>query len=565
MNILGINGWYTRSHDPSACIVRDGRIVAMAEEERFIREKHAFERVPINAITYCLSASGISANDVDVVAFGWDYKRKYTLRGIEWNYDPDDLLNIIFPKSVFHYKKRPGLEIVPHHLAHAASTFFSSGFHDSTILVIDGQGEDASTTIAYGEGRRIQILRTFPIRDSLGYFFESINKYIGFHYLDSGKTMGLAPYGKPVFTFNNISNNAKGYSVHLPKTLRYNKKHLDEQEDLVRIWYLVLKKFISTPNRTTTKNSPSLVKKGEMLIGQEYKNLAASGQKQLEHVTEHLARIACAMTGSDNLALSGGVALNCSMNGKLQSNKNIHDLYIFPCANDAGVSAGAALYVSSLFERNVRFKRMEDTYLGPSYSNEQIENVLISKRISHRLSTNVTKETALLLSKNKVVGWFQGRMEVGPRALGNRSILASPIQKSMWRKVNRIKGRESWRPLAPSILYEKSAEFFGSKLYSPFMIKSFIVNKSKQKTIPAVVHLDGSTRPQTVMKKTNPKYWRLIHEFHSITGVPVLLNTSFNGPVEPIVCSPDDALKCFFNCGLDYLILNDYIVGKKRA
>ncbi len=563
MLILGINGWHTRSHDASACLIKNGKILAMAEEERFIRQKYAFDKIPINAIGYCLKETKITANDIDTVAFGWDYKLMYKLRRKEFNHTHDKILDAIFPQKYFQYKRRPKFVIVPHHLAHAASTFFTSGFNEAAILIMDGQGENESTTIAYGKGKKISVLKSFPIKDSLGYFYESINKYIGFHYLDSGKTMGLAPYGETGIDFHNIKIDDKGYHIDFKKELRYDSSHLDEQEALVTLWHEEIKKHLRSPNKVEYvfgKNNNRI--KTKFNISQPYKNLAASAQSALEKTMIHLVKIAIQMTGIKDVCLSGGVALNCVSNGKLLQNAPIDNLFIFPSANDAGVSAGAALYAAALYDKDAKFAKMAHPYFGPEYTNKEIEKILKSRKIRYTKSKDVCRVAARLLAENKVIGWFQGRMEIGPRALGNRSILANPLIKSNWKRVNIIKGRELWRPLAPSILDEYKEEYFENAVYSPFMLTSLQVKKEKRAAIPAIVHVDGSLRPQTVSKNINRKFWNLISHFHKLTGVPVILNTSFNGPGEPIVCSPQDAIAMFYNSSLDCLIIDNFVIRK---
>ncbi len=563
MIILGINGWYTRSHDPSACLIKDGKVLAMVEEERFIRQKYAVEKLPLNAVGFCLDKVGLKPDDIDIVAFGWDYKKKYKLRGMYFSHSTDEILDIIFPHSTFGYKRKPKLVVVPHHLAHAASTFFTSGLNEATILVIDGQGEDESTTIAYGKGKQISILKSFPIKDSLGYFYESINKYIGFHYLDSGKTMGLAPYGKANIDFSNIKISNDGYTVNLQKELRYDSSYLDEQEALVALWHEELRKYVKSPNKVEyVFDRYSNKIKPKFDIPQPYKNLAASAQAALEKTVIHLVKVAIKMTGTKNVCLSGGVALNCVANGKIIQNKFVNNLFVFPSANDAGASAGAALYAAARYDKDAKFTKMTHPYWGPEYTNKEIENILKSRKIHYTKPEDICKTTAKLLAENKIIGWFQGRMEVGPRALGNRSILANPKIKANWKKVNLIKRRELWRPLAPTILDEYKEEYFENAAYSPFMLAAFQVKKDKRKFVPAIVHVDGSSRPQTVSKDVNKKFWNLISHFYKLTGVPVVLNTSFNGPSEPIVCSPQDALKVFSDSSLDYLIMNDYLISK---
>lgn len=563
MIILGINGWNTRSHDASACLVKNGKILAMAEEERFIRKKRAFDKVPIHAIGYCLSETNISSNEVDIVALGWDYKLIYSLRQIEFRYRDDEILDIIFPQKVFQYNKKPKLVIIPHHLAHAASTFFTSGFNEATILVVDGQGENESTTIAYGKGNKLSILKSFPIKDSLGYFYESINKYIGFHYLESGKTMGLAPYGKVNIDFLNIKTYDKGYGVNLKKELQYDSSHLDEQEALVALWHEELKKYVKSPNKVEyifDKDNSRI--KAQFDISQPYKDLAASAQDAVEKTIIHLIKIAIQITGIKDVCLSGGVALNCVANGKLLRNTPINNLFVFPSANDAGVSAGAALYAATLYDKEAKFSKISHPYFGPGYTNKEVEKILKSRKIHYIKPKDVCKTAAKLLAENKVIGWFQGRMEIGPRALGNRSILANPLIKSNRKRVNVIKGRELWRPLAPAILDEYKEEYFENAVYSPFMLTASQVKKDKKTVVPAIVYVDGSSRPQTVSKNVNRKFWNLISHFRKLTDVPVILNTSFNGPSEPIVCSPQDAIAMFYNSGLDYLVIENFIIQK---
>jgi carbamoyltransferase len=563
MIILGINGWIERSHDASACLIKNGKILSMAEEERFIRQKYAFDKVPINAISYCLKESRISPNDIDIVALGWDYRLMYKLHSRKFNYTDEEILDIIFPLKYFNYKKRPKLIIVPHHLAHAASAFFTSGFKKATILVVDGQGERESTTIAYGEGNKISILKSFPIKDSLGYFYESINKYIGFNYLDSGKTMGLAPYGEKNINFRNIELNKDGYTINFKKKFRYNTFCLDEQKMVIDFWNEELRGYIKFPNKINYFfDNINNKMKTIINIPQQYKNLAASAQTTLEKIMIHLVDVAINMTGIKNLCLSGGVALNCAVNGKLLQNKSVNNLFIFPSANDAGVSIGAALYAASLYNKKSKFSKILHPYFGPKYTNKEIEKILKLKKINYIKIKNICETTAKLLSKNKIIGWFQGKMEIGPRALGNRSIIANPTIKSNWEKLNIIKGRELWRPLACSILEEYKDEYFETDVKLPFMLITSQVKNNKRNVIPAVVHIDGSSRVQTVSKKTNKKFWNLINEFYKITGIPIVLNTSFNYDGEPIVSSPLDAIKTFFSTSLDYLVIGDFLISK---
>jgi len=560
MYFLGVHGWDSREHDPAACLVRDGEIISMAEEERFNRKKRAFNCLPVNAALFCLAESKITLDDVDYVCVGLDRRKVLKLKKLKKKLSDQDILDKFFPKKYFSYQKPPKLILLNHHLSHAASVFFSSGFKESAILVIDGQGEDCSSSIFYGNGNKIKLLRKFPINYSLGYFYESVNQHIGFQTLESGKTMGLAPYGKPVYKFPNIILSKTGVKIYLPDSRNFDVDCLDDQKPILRAW----RQYFN--QRSIEKFYP----KGRSIkteIPQASKNLAASAQQSLENAVSHLAKLALETTGSKNLCISGGVALNCAANSQLLLNKKIQKIFIFPCSNDAGVSAGAALYASRhlIVRKKICSAKLKSVYLGPNYSSLDIKKVLDEKNIKYKTSKNIYKEIAFLLSKDKVIGWFQDKMEIGPRALGNRSIIASPLKKSMWEKVNLVKGRELWRPLAPSILEEYKKQYFENAKNSPFMLFNFVVKKEKRREIPAVVHIDGSTRPQTVSKKKNLKFWRLINEFRKIAGVPIILNTSFNGPGEPIVCSPSDALNTFFSSGLDVLVMNNLIILKNNS
>lgn len=569
MLILGLHGWDKREHDPLACLIKDGKILAMAEEERFIRVKHAFDHLPINAASYCLKQANITLDQIDMVALGYDRKKLYDLRNIDFKLTSKEILELLLPPKYFSYSKAPILRMVDHHLSHAASAYYTSGFKEAAILVVDGQGEDCSTSLGYAKDGKIKIFKKLFIDNSLGYFYEAVGKFIGFGLHDAGKVMGLASYGKPnKFKFRNFKVSNQGYQISFDGPIKlFSKKEeeIDEQKVMITAWFKYLEKsfkILPRENIYTYNYKNSLLEKTLLNLTQRDKDLAASLQDQVERIVFHLCRLLKEKTCSENLLISGGVGLNCSLNGKINSSKIFKNVYIFPAANDAGVSAGAALYISALYDKKARFTKLDHIYLGPGYTNYQIRKILDDRKLGYKISNNICKETAQLLAKGKIIGWFQGKMEVGPRALGNRSILASPLGKSMRKKVDITKGRELWRPLAPSILNGYKDEYFENAQYSPFMLKTFQVKKDKQSLIPAVVHIDGSTRPQTVSKKVNKRFWLLINEFRKITGVPMLLNTSFNFQNEPIVCSPLNALKTFFSTSLDYLVLGDYLIRK---
>lgn len=552
--ILGINGWPQRSHDASACLVKDGEILAMAEEERFIRKKHAYDCVPIHAARWCLDANQITLDDIDIVALGWDYKLLHEKAGLR--FDKGDLSKIFFPSKYFQYKKPIRFEFVAHHLAHAASTYFLSGMESASILVIDGQGESESITLAVGNGNDIKILDRYQITESLGYFYDAIGEYIGLGLGASGKTMGLASYGSIINEFNPFELNERGYKANLPTFGR--QTGLDRQEEITHTWLSKLEKTYGPKNEfnrilETNNNFIRTVK-----FEQKHKDIAATAQNALEEIIQHTISILINATGINNLCLAGGVALNCTSNGKISKRTKAKQIFIPPFVEDSGVSAGAALYVCSNKQRS----KLHSAYLGPSYSDDELMEILNNLGIRYRIHEHIEQQVAELLAENKIVGWFQGNMEVGPRALGARSILTSPLDKRMHQKVNNTKSREQWRPLSPSIIEERYKEYFDLDHPSPFMLFAANVKPDKVNEIPAVVHVDGSARPQTVSARTNKRYHHLINEFAKITGTPVVLNTSFNNAAEPIVCSPRDALSTFYTTPIDYLALGSCLIKK---
>lgn len=555
--ILGITGWFERSHDASACIVKDGKVLAMVEEERFVRKKHAYDKTPIRSVSWCLNKLKLSLDDIETVAIGWDYKYLYRLAGLN---EPrlDNLAEVFFPKKYFSYSKKPKIEIVPHHLAHAASSYFLSGLEDAAILVVDGQGENESTTIARGRSGKIDILQTFSIENSLGYFYEAVSDYIGLGLDSAGKTMGLASYGDIVYNFGEIKSSPDGYKVNL----KFGKKDssLDQQQRVVRAWNKLLTDTFGGQNKVDTRFDPlygDFTK--SVKISKLQKDIAASAQDVLERTLIHLSEIAVKETGIKDLCMAGGVALNCSSNTKVARSEHINSLFIPPNTSDAGVSLGAALIISG---KDNSGKPLESAYFGPSYTNSEIKSVLDKNYITYKHHENIEDKVANLLANGKIVSWFQGSLEIGPRALGNRSIVANPTLATTHKKVNEAKNREQWRPLAPSILEESADKYLVDPMKSPFMLHTFDVKQEVRSKIPAIVHVDGSTRPQTVSKKTNPRYHKMISEFGKLTGYDLVLNTSFNGSREPIVSSPYDALTSFISNSTDYLSIGNFLVSK---
>lgn len=560
MKILGINGcgWLNVAHDASAAFIEKGKIKWAVEEERFIRQKRAYDKKPFNSIKFCLEQEKISLDDVDIIAFSWDWK-KYLPRELQKYESDEEILSNFFPKKFFSYNKKPKLLRVEHHLAHASSTFRCSGFEKSSILVVDGQGEYCSSSIWIGEKNR-PILKIWSneVEESLGFLYSAACRYIGMRNGDEGKMMGLAPYGKPV---NSIISKISSFKPRLNE--KDLKRRDGQMRPIVEQWIKFFEKEFGKKDSTKVKfsNLDGLMTKN-VKFTKFQKNFAASIQKYLEIEVAKLAKKAVELTGSNRLCLAGGVALNCIANSKILENKIAESIYIQPASNDAGTAIGAALEASFQFEENNHFDKMYHPYLGQKYSNKEIKKILNMYKIKYKKIKNISNKCAELINEGQIVAWFQGRMEFGPRALGNRSILANPGIKDMWKKVNEIKNREIWRPFAPSILSEKTKDYFKIKDGFYFMIVASEVNKHKIKDISAVVHKDKTSRPHAVVPRFNKKYYELIKSFEKLSGTPLILNTSFNDKGEPLVCTPKDAIRTFFASKLKYMAIGDLLIEK---
>ncbi|MFN3532495.1 MAG: carbamoyltransferase [Candidatus Brocadia sp.] len=562
--VLGINNM----HDASAAIVVDGNVVAASEEERFSRCKHHIG-FPAGAIRYCLDEAGVTMKDLDAVALSW---RPWVLGTRILN----ALKSVSFSKKAFRAKTSRGmgqmgnewyqlftmkwliekhfgkgnfrLHYIDHHLCHAVSAFYVSPFERAAALTVDGAGEEDTTVFWACEGTEIKRLASIKLPHSLGQFYASITGFLGFKVQsDEYKVMGMAPYGKPAFAdfFRN-----KIFDLRKDGTFQLKDRFLDYHLARQGI-------FLEEIVRTLGKN-----RLPDEEVTNHHMDIARSAQVVLEEVLFHMANHLHSKTNVDKICLAGGVALNCVANGKLLDNTPFRQIFVQPAAGDAGTSIGAALHVYHRYTREPRRYQMKDAYLGPSYSNQQCIDTLNEFGLSYKELTKeeLCSRIATFLSAGKLVCWFQGRMEWGPRALGNRSLLADPRRSEMRDIINlKVKQREPFRPFAPSVLEEKSHDYFGNPIPSPFMLFAFKVNPNRQKDIPAVTHVDGTARPQTVGKEVNPLYWNLIKEFENRTGVPVLLNTSFNVQ-EPIVCSPKDAVACFLKTKVDYLVLNNLLI-----
>jgi carbamoyltransferase len=574
MFILGINAYHAGS---SASLIQDGRLIAAAEEERFVRRKY-WAGFPAEAIKYVLAEAGISAYDLDHV-------------GISRNPSAN-----LFQRVLFTLSKRPSLDLirsrlssaaevrnpkerlvealeldgkslkatfhnVEHHQAHMASAFFVSPFREAAVLSVDGMGDFVSTMLGVGRGNKLEIADSITFPHSLGFFYSAISQWLGFpRYGDEGKVMGLAPYGEP--------------------------SYLDQMRDIVRLqsdgtFELNLDYFVVHTEGVTMSWEDGAPELGNLFssklietfgepriprseITKRHQDIAASLQAMLEEAQFSLVRRLQRQTTQKALCMAGGVALNSAFNGKVLPQTEFEDIYIQPAAGDAGTALGVCYHIWHQVLDQPRNYVMNGAYTGPGYDNGAIQTVLDSKGVAYEMlkEDDLVRRTAALVAEGKVTGWFQGRMEWGPRALGNRSILADPRREDMKDILNaRVKHRERFRPFAPSILMEHVDSYFDQVYPDPFMIKVYGVMPSKQSEIPAVTHVDGTGRLQTVHQDTNPLYWQLISEFGERTGVPVVLNTSFNEN-EPIVCTPAEALDCFLRTKMDALVMGNYMVQK---
>jgi carbamoyltransferase len=600
MYTLGINAAF---HDSAACLVADGRVLAAAEEERFTRIKHGKRPIPFStyelpfhAIDYCLREAGIVLADVDHVAYSFD---PFLLLGsrrsdatitlplepsahptpAEWlsAWDPLFLSSIVnaprqLASGVPHHLQARFRGVGPdgpfrwhfvdHHQAHAVSAFYPSPFAEAAVLTLDGRGERATTTYGLGRGTDLERLGQVDMPHSLGLLYEDITRHLGFlTSSDEYKVMAMAAFGEPAYA--------------------------DILRELVHIG--ANGQYTIAPLRLTEWFGPP--RQRGAAVTQRHYDLACSLQVVLEERVLALARWLYEATGSSNLCLAGGVGLNCVMNARLRDDGPFREIWVQPAAGDAGTAMGAALWIDAE-QRGAQNRRyqMDHAYLGPSYDDEEIEEFLRWSKLPYRRLDDVAGETAELLAADKIVGWMQGRMEFGPRALGGRSILASPLHAETQSRLNELKDREDFRPVAPVVLEERADEWFQTRgdeteravivtsgaqvaiealrrtgIASPFMLFVHDIRPEKADLIPAVRHVDGTARIQTVNRRQHPRYYDLLSAFRERTGVPVLVNTSFNTRGEPVVCSPRDAVECFWSSPLDALVIGSFLLTKTAA
>jgi carbamoyltransferase len=562
MNILGINFFY---HDSTACIVNDGKLVIAIEEERLSRDKHTDE-FPRLAIQRCLKIAGLKAGDIDAVAVSikpslhWEKKAAYSLKcgkGIKpflshevgtSRYRQDQFWGWYMNK--FSNKaKQPDVHWVPHHMSHVAGSFFVSPYEDAALLSLDGSGEWATSFVGYGNGTKVECYNQSFFPNSFGSFYEAATEFCGFRpNYDEGKTMGLAPFGDPLVYRERVAEIVKiGEDGSISLDLSYFNFQYWRRPYCNNKFY----KVFGQPRRH-----------GED-IEQRHMDVAAAFQCVLEDKVLEICKGLKSKTGAKHLVVAGGVALNSVMNGRIVRESGFEDLYVMPAAGDNGTAIGAAFYVWNGILGKERTFVHDNPYVGTSYSKTEIDVVLKEAKLNAVWYDNIAVEAARLLHEGYIIGWFQGAMEIGPRALGNRSILADPTQPDMKDKINaEVKHREAYRPFAPSVPIEHTKDYFEIEVEAPFMLKVCDVIPEKRDCIPAITHVDGSARVQTVRRETNPLYHDLMIEFGKLSGVPVVLNTSFNVMGEPIVESPLDAIRCFFSTGLDKLVIGNYVISK---
>jgi len=569
MYILGINAFHA---DSSAALLFNGEIVCATEEERFTRKKH-WAGLPIKSIEFCLSSRNLKMNDISCICIGRDPKAKFfnKLKFMAKNIKPSismfkqrfvnrSDLNSLGGIIKSHFGFCPKLNFIEHHRAHLASAFFSSSFEEATLISIDGSGDFSTIMIGRGVANKIEILESQDFPVSIGLFYTAFTQFLGFpYYGDEYKVMGLSPYGSPDYLkeMRSIIWSGDKNILEWDSTFfDFNKGVVSYIDNIPNVSQLFDKiNFEKLFGVKRSKNEE---------INQRHKNIASSLQMRTEELIFEIIERAFKQTGISNLCIAGGVAQNSVVNGKILNNTSIKEIYIPSAGHDAGISMGASQYHYFHNLDNKRIAALYNANLGISFSNEKIKEIIEGLGLSYKYLEDDTlfKYVAKAISNNNVIGFFDGKAEFGPRALGSRSILADPRNSKAQQLLNeKIKKRESFRPFAPSILEDYGEEYFKNYQFTPFMERVLPIRKEKQKLIPAVTHVDGSGRLHSVSKELRPRYYKLILEFYNITGIPILINTSFNEN-EPVVNIPEEAIDCYLRTDMDMLVIGNYILEK---
>lgn len=574
MNIIG----YHHGRDPSACLLQDGRVTAFVEEERLIRYKHATNVFPIRSIDACLRQAGLTLADIDCFAYGYDATRfgngemAAFYDRLNRRYPPDPgtrawqlgNLSRTAHSSVqarlshellrrYGVHNPPPLRCHPHHRSHATAAFQLSPFEEALVLIVDGSGEHQCTTVWHGSGQELELIDETELPHSLGWFYSAVTEYLGFESYDGEyKVMGLAAYGRPHARFREVLGEVlhpgeRGFDYVVERDYIHNGRHTYSgrfTDKLVAELGLASRAYVDP-------------------ITPEHEDFAFEAQRALEEAVLRLLRHFREKTGLRKLTIGGGVGQNVKMNGRIRESGLFDEVFLFPIPSDSGTAVGAALGVHQEISGSVPRRELEHVYWGPCYTDDEIEAELRLCGVPYEKPDRIEERVADLLAGGRVVGWFQGRMEAGQRALGARSILADPRSVEVRDRVNAaIKYREYWRPFCPSMTLEDAGRFVVRPARAPLMIMSFAATDEAVRRIPGVVHADGTMRIQTVEPNSNPRFYGLIKSFESRTGIPVLLNTSFNIKGEPIVCSPRDALRTFWSTGLDALAIGSFLLIK---
>ena len=600
MNVLGIIAF---GENPAAALLRDGRLVAFAEEERFSRLKGSDGMFPTGAAAYCLAEAELDLGGVDRIAFGWDCT-KYPFRmarSFGSNYvrhrrrqrkaahvekgssSVSSAVEALFeyhPARVSALVRQglrdagltgqvPPIEYIPHHEAHAYSTYFCSNFERAGVLTMDGSGEDVCSQLWIGEGDELRLVQSMPLPHSLGWFFAAITQYVGMiPYRDEGKLMGLAALGEerreqnkwiePLSKVLRIENG--GYEVDPIYTKLGGHYYADRFTDAL------VDLLTSTDQDLTPVHYGEKTRAGEQVapryLLESYVDLAWAAQELLEQAAVGLARRLVAEHGVEDLCIAGGVGMNCKMNGEILRRSGCKNLFVQPASSDGGAALGAAMAVAQRLGDPIR-EPLEHVFWGPGFTSEEIQASIENCKLSYKTLSDPAETGARLLDEGKIIAWFQGRMEFGARALGHRSILANPVLPEIKNRVNReVKYRESWRPFCPSMTDESKHDYLVDPNDASYMIVAYPIQEAMRGQVPSAVHVDGTVRPQTVKAEVEPLYHALLSNLGKRTGHPVVLNTSLNVRGEPIICTPLEAIRCFYSNGLDALVLGNFLLEK---